>query len=597
MNFQFIPYLIPLFISSLILLFLAIYGYRHRTVRGAKAFTISMLIGTLWALSNALEMAGTDLGTKIFWANLQYLAYGFAPVVWLIMVLQFTDRADWVNKRNIVLMSIIPVITFVLVWTDSLYGLVRYGFSLDTSGAFPVIAKNYGIWFWMHCISCYFLNFVTFVFLFRAIFDKNTVYKKQALHLIIGFLLISFCNISYVTGLSPFEEFDVSPISFSIAGLIIAWGIFHFYLFDLVPIARETVIEKMESGIIVIDKMNRIIDINPHAEDMLGMSSKVVGQKLHDTVPELYKKLQELIETNEKRSIIQAEISLKDNNSFVDEEHKGENRVNNRETEIYKINNQHNDKLSYYEVYISPLRDKQNEDNARLIIINDITDLKMAREQINKQQQELVLMNERERMARDLHDNLGQVLSFSTIQIQAVLSELNKGNYETADNYLERLNEIIKGAHKDIREYVYNIRDNSRYKNDFVTLLKKEIKDFKDNSDIKVEFETSDENNLLHNLGIEEKLQLIHIIREAFTNILKYAEADKVMVSLKINDKADKNKKGELIIYDNGRGIDDSIKSGSGLSIMNERARLISGHLKVESSKGNGTKIVCNFPL
>jgi len=74
---------------------------------------------------------------------------------------------------------------------------------------------------------------------------------------LLGFILIGFCNIMYVTGLSPFGGFDISPISFSVSGMIIGWGIFHFRLFDLVPVARATVIEKMGSGIIVIDNLKK----------------------------------------------------------------------------------------------------------------------------------------------------------------------------------------------------------------------------------------------------------------------------------------------------------------------------------------------------
>src|SRR5690554_1604566 len=150
MKFQFIPYLIPLIMSFIILVALAVYGYKHRTVRGAKAFMASMLIGSLWALGNALEMAGVDLGTKLFWANLQYISYAFAPVAWLVMVLQFTDRADRVTNKNIILMSIIPIITVILAWTDPLHGLVRSNLALDISGVFSVISKDYGPWFWVH---------------------------------------------------------------------------------------------------------------------------------------------------------------------------------------------------------------------------------------------------------------------------------------------------------------------------------------------------------------------------------------------------------------------------------------------------------------
>ncbi len=559
MKFQYIPYLIPLFISFLIVTSLAIYANRNRSVRGAKAFIISMLIGSLWTLANALEMAGLDFGTKIFWANVQYIAYAFAPVAWLVMVLQFTDRENWVTKRNILIMSIIPVITIILAWTDPLHGLVRYNLALDTSGAFPVISKEYGTWFMIHYIYCYLLNFSAITFLFRTVLLKNTIYQKQAFYLLLGFSFLTLSNLLYVVGLSPFEGFDISPIIFSLTGIVIGWGIFHFRLFDLVPIARETVIEKMGSGIIVIDKRKRIIDINPQARKMLDLSNKVgIALSLSNVSPQLH----ELIDLKDQDSSNQKEFTL---------DYNGENH--------------------YFELYLSPIKDYRKELTAWVLILNDISDLKLAREQINLQQQEMAIMDERERMSRDLHDNLGQILSFSTIQIQAIRQELKKDNQQLADQYLQRLNGIIKDAHKDIREFVYNIRDNSYYKKDFISLLKDEIKGFKENSDLKVEL-LIDEDNSLEVLGTEEKVQLINIVKEAFTNILKHAEADIVRISLSI-----KGELGELIVEDNGKGIDESSNRGSGINIMNERARLIAGKLKVDSQSGRGTKIIVAFPV
>ncbi|HDQ14910.1 MAG TPA: hypothetical protein ENN41_08880 [Sediminispirochaeta sp.] len=89
MSFVFAPYALLLFLSAGITLALALYSFRRRNVPGATAFAVAMLVGVLWSLANALEIMGADLRTKLFWANLQYLSYGAAPVVWLIMVLQY----------------------------------------------------------------------------------------------------------------------------------------------------------------------------------------------------------------------------------------------------------------------------------------------------------------------------------------------------------------------------------------------------------------------------------------------------------------------------------------------------------------------------
>ncbi|MGM0445692.1 MAG: histidine kinase N-terminal 7TM domain-containing protein [Bacillota bacterium] len=567
MSFQYTSYLIPLFISAFITFLLSIYSYKYRNVKGAKAFLLSMLTGSLWALANGLEMAGVDLETKIFWANIQYFFYAFAPLIWLIMVFEFTDREKLVNKKNIFLLSIIPILTIILVWTNSYHNLMRTNISLDSSGIFSVIVKDYGLWFWVHFIYVYILNVLSILFLVKAIWNSNNIYKNQTLFIFLGYTLIFISNFLYVIGYNPITRFDISPVLFSISGLLMGWGIFRYKIFDIVPIARTTIIEEMASGIVVVDKKKRIIDINPRIKDMffLNKNNNYLGESLNVISDQL--------------DTIFESISFESNEGFINKE----------------LTYEYNNNTYYYEIFMSFIDDSKNNLLAGVMIIHDITDLKKAREKITKQQKELAVMNERQRMARDLHDNLGQVLSFSTVQIQAARQQFKKENITLADQYLERLKKIIRDAHKDIREYVYNVRSNNKYSKDFMSLLKNEIKHFKQKSDIEIEHKNYLNNNdeVLNVSGVEEKIQLINIVKEALTNVLKHGEASKVNIISKHHNDGFK-----LVIEDDGRGIGNlNENTGSGFNIMNERARLIGGTLNIESQPGAGCKIIVDLPI
>jgi len=568
MSFQFTYYLIPLFISAFITFLLSIYSYKYRNVKGARAFFLSMLTGSLWALANGLEMAGVDLETKIFWANIQYFFYAFAPLIWLIMVFEFTEREKLVNKKNIFVLSLIPIFTIILVWTNSYHNLMRSNISLESTGIFSVIIKDYGPWFWVHFIYVYILNVLSILFLIKAIWNRNNIYKNQTFYLFLGYSLIFISNFLYVIGYNPINRFDISPVLFSISGLLMGWGIFRYKMFDIVPIARTTIIEEMASGIVVVDKKKRIIDINPRIKDMffLNKTKKYLGESLN-------------VISDQLDNIFES-ISFESNEGFINKEL------------TYECKN----KTYYYEIFISFIDDNKNNLLAGVMIIHDITDLKKAREKITEQQKELAVMEERQRMARDLHDNLGQVLSFSTVQIQAARKQLKKVNITLADKYLERLKKIIRNAHKDIREYVYNVRSNSKYSKDFLTLLKTEIKHFKEKSNVDVEYRSylgKATDKVIKLIGVEEKIQLINIVKEALTNILKYAEASKINIISRYGNNGYK-----LIIEDNGKGIENLNESiGSGLNIMNERARLIGGSLNIETQPGEGCKIIVDLPI
>ncbi|MFW6271403.1 MAG: histidine kinase N-terminal 7TM domain-containing protein, partial [Bacillota bacterium] len=557
MAYQFTSDIIPHLISLMLLIFLGIYGYKHKEVKGALSFTICIIISSLWISCYMFGIAAVEVQTKIFWSNLQYFAFAFCPVFWLIMVLQFTNKEKWLNKRNIILMTIIPVITSFLAWTDKNYGLLRRDFALNPSGSYP-FTNEFGSWFTVHYIYSYILLFLAVALLINTIWKKNSIFKKQAAFLLTGFILLLITDLVYIADIIHWERIYIDTLVFDIAALIFGTGIFYYQIFDLVPVARETVIEEMESGLIVLDKKKRIIDINPQARKMFRTSGKIKsGQKLSI----LSSKLNQLvISTN--TALSKKEFSLNDKEGI---EH-------------------------HYEVYISSIDSNKSNLTAWILFINDITALKIANKQIEKHIKELAVMKEREKMARDLHDNLGHVLGFIDIQLQAACKKLKIGEYKVADQYLQKLNNKVKDTHKEVREYVLNMRNEAIYNKDFVELIKEELEKISEDCFLKIEFLIIEELDLGF-LSTEEKFHLLHIFKEAVNNTLKHAKADKIIISL---DKVKDNIK--MCIADDGQGMKNSnLKSGSGLSIMNERARLISAKLKIESELGKGSRVIVTF--
>lgn len=560
MPYQFIPYNILLVLSAMVTSALGVYGYGHRAAPGAKAFVASMFIGTLWSVANALEISALTLEHKLFWANMQYIAYALAPVTWAIMVLQFTEKARWVNKRNILLLLIIPVITCSLVWTDHIYGLVRHDIYLDTAGPLPVIAKEYSPWFWVHFSQCYLLNFYSLFLLLKTVLTKNAVYRTQSVLLLVGTGVIAAFNLLYITRIGPALRHDISPIIFSISGAIIAWGIFRFRLFNLVPIARNKVIEAMENAVVVIDAADMVVDVNPAAIDLFATDEhqNLVGKPLN----ELSEEVAAMVNQGDK--LVQHQIQF---------------------TQPIE------DICRYYEIHISPIKNNKGAFMGRVIAMNDITELKEAQEELNREQQELAVMAERDRMAKDLHDNLGQILGFAGIQIQAAQLERQRGNQELADRYLERLGEIIEDAHQEMRDYVYNTRADQYKKNSIDKLIKNQVSKLVDNSSA---FSWDDITLKLSNyeFSAEVKMHIVSIVKEALNNIMKYACATTVKVSLGAC-----GGHYELIVEDNGVGFESDGKgTGSGLCIMEERVRLMGGAMRIESRPGQGTKIIVKFP-
>jgi PAS domain-containing protein len=86
-------------------------------------------------------------------------------------------------------------------------------------------------------------------------------------------------NIISVAELSPMPRLDLTPLAFTVAGVMFAWGLFRFRLLDLVPVARDLVIETMTDGLIVLDARDRVVDVNPPIANVIGLpAQKIIGQ-------------------------------------------------------------------------------------------------------------------------------------------------------------------------------------------------------------------------------------------------------------------------------------------------------------------------------
>ncbi len=145
MPLEYTPYVLPLLASASVTAMLGIYGWRHRAVPGAIPFAIAMGIITPWSVANALEMSGSELPTKIFWANLQHMGNVSIPVALLAMVLQYSNRDQWLARRRLVWLCAVPLITAALVWTNDLHGLIRRDVYLDTAGPFRLWPNPMGL--------------------------------------------------------------------------------------------------------------------------------------------------------------------------------------------------------------------------------------------------------------------------------------------------------------------------------------------------------------------------------------------------------------------------------------------------------------------
>ncbi len=346
MQFQYTPYVLPLIAAALISGWVAFYSWSRRANTGAIALTLLAAAVTQWSIGYALELAGADLPTKLFWGKSQYIGIVLVPVMWVGFAFHHANQAKWLTLRSMVLLIIIPAITFSLVLNTESHGLIWNKIGITTTGGFSALDVSYGFWFWVHTAYSYLMLLTGTVIVIRSIGRMTGIYRRQAATLLLAVTAPWIGNALYLSGLSPIPKLDLTPFAFTITVAAFTWGIFGFQLVDLSPIARTTVIDEMDAGMIVLDLENRIVDINPSALQTIGQtSSNVLGRKAIDVLtdwPELVEKYAQVMEATD-------EITL------------GEG-LGQR----------------WYELQLSRLRDHRRGSVGRAITITDITGRKRA---------------------------------------------------------------------------------------------------------------------------------------------------------------------------------------------------------------------------
>jgi len=339
-------YLSSLIVSAVIAAALVFYFWRRRSMPGAVPAACMMLTVVVFSSGYVLQFTSTTLAGQIFATNIQYVGIVALPVSWFAFSLQYTGYDKWLTSRNLLLLAIVPSVTVVLAWTNGIDGLMWYGRHLETSGPFIIIVKTYGPWFWIHTAYSYLLLLSGMFLLFQRLFRPPRLYRNQFIALLICAIVPLVWNVLYIFRMDPFYHVDLSPSAFVISGLAIAWGLFRLRLFDIVPIAHETVIEGISDGIIVLDTQNRVVDLNRITERIIDYPiSRAIGQSVDHVLsvqPELVKLL---YDHRDEPSEAVIEIG-------------GTQR--------------------HYQVNISILHDQRRRLQGRLIILHDITERKLA---------------------------------------------------------------------------------------------------------------------------------------------------------------------------------------------------------------------------
>ena len=249
---------------------------------------------------------------------------------------------------------------------------------------------------------------------------------------------------------------------------------------------------------------------------------------------------------------------------------------------------------SLFPAYISAtlLKNRAGEPTGILAVVRDITDLKEAQATVHEleRKHEMAVLEERNRMAREIHDTLAQGLTGIIWQLTAAERALQISDGE-AGQHIASARSLAKESLSEARRSVQDLRPQALEQLPLAKSLEMELRRFSDDDGMNVEFNISGKDRPL---ATQTETALLRICQESLNNVKKHACASRAVVQLSF-------KKGSvnMTVQDNGVGFDPESppKGGFGLVSMSERARLAGGTLEIRSERGKGTWVEVSLPI
>ncbi len=355
MNWDYTPYAAVLHITAILAAGVAYMLSRRKSTPGTFALILLMCAVSEWAFASGMEAASVRLAQKIIWAKLEYLGAVSAPTLFMVFTLEYNQIQRFLTRGYLLSYSIVPLVAFFMALTNEWHKLIWNSFTPGPSGTNAMI-YGHGAGYYILIAYDYAVVLIGIWVLVRLWLQSRQSDRRQTGFILLSSILPIFAGLFYTLGFNFYPGLDVTPISFLVTGLILAFGVIQFRLFALTPVARHLLIENMNDGILVLDAKDRIADINPMAESILAVSAKsVLGQPISGVLQAWGPLLKSIQETGE----LQAEVLSRE------------------------------DPPRYHDLQVKSLFDTNKEFIGRLFAFRDVTRYRQAENQLSHQNEEL----------------------------------------------------------------------------------------------------------------------------------------------------------------------------------------------------------------
>ena len=407
------PYSLLLLGNTVLLVVLTILLGRYRKRRAAQGIMGVLVGAAIWSAADAIRLAATTRSEILFWNQLSYVGVVLIPPAFLLFVVAQTNHEEWLQYRYVVPVVTISVVALVAVLTNPWYNLWRVDETVLPGGPPPVLVADFGV---LHVLWSFYVLLLVVPFGVGLVVHRlrkeytSPVIRRQLGLVLLGVSAPVLASTLFVTRATMF---DITPFGFGMMGLVLALATMEYRLFDIVPIARDTVLENIESGVLVVDPEDHIVDANARAVEILDTDrDDLVGM----TLPELVATLPDVPEYFGTAEDIEETIAVE-----PDAEPK-----------------------RYYDITVSPVETGSGRTSGRVVLFSDMTEQMNRREQLEAQKLKLEAKNERlDEFAGLVSHDLRNPIQVIDANLTLIEDSDHEDRIETISDATERMSDIV----------------------------------------------------------------------------------------------------------------------------------------------------------
>ncbi|HEY1024109.1 MAG TPA: histidine kinase N-terminal 7TM domain-containing protein [Sphingobacteriaceae bacterium] len=568
-------YPIALIISGLGAALLMVYLFGRLKSIG-KYLAVLLGATALWAIIYGIELLLADRANLLSFVKVVYVGIVLIPPFWTLFILKFLQKDELITSRSVALLFLIPAVTLCSVWTSDSHQFHYLEISAVETPDLSIFKLKPGPGYVI--FTTYFYSVLAFglFLLLKKRSEGQFYFIKQRRLIVVAAMIPAIANVLYLLGVRPAEGIDLTPFAFIITTIMTAVAVMRYQLVDILPIARERIIEALQEGVLVLDPQNRIVDLNPEMGKIMNAGpSQVLGSDLSRFFPVLGKSLDATTEI---------EIDIPAN---------GEKQA--------------------FAVTMSDLTSKRGAKRGKILLFRDVTERKQVEQSLieaKEQAEEAAKIKAQflSTMSHEIRTPMNAILGFTHLLLQNDPREdqveyLNIQKF-SAENLTVLINDIL-----DFTKIEAGKIELEERRFDILQLLQNiysSLKPDADNRDIGLEL-------IVPPQGIRTVLGDTVRISQIFTNLIgnaiKFTDRGKVTVSARVMEETPEATSIAFMVSDTGIGIPvDKINvifksfsqassdttrrfggTGLGLTITKRLLNLMNSDITVSSELGKGS--------